>query len=58
VIIMYAVWKAKLKESLTNGTDTSALAKSNLNDLFTSMKETVQGRSENPTAIIPFNPED
>jgi len=58
LIIMYAVYKAKVKESLTNGTDTSTLARENLNDLFTSLREIIAHRSANPTAIIPFNPEE
>lgn len=58
VVEAYAVYKAKLKESHTSGVNTAALAQQTLNDLFTSMKETVTGRSMAPTAIIPFNPED
>lgn len=58
LIIMYAVWKAKLRESLVNGVDTSALAKNNLQDLYATFKESVINRSYAPTAIKPWNPED
>jgi hypothetical protein len=58
LIEMYAVYKAKLKESLTNGTNTYAPARENLNDLFTAFKEALPKRSSNPTAVQPFNPEE
>lgn len=58
VVEAYAIYKAKLKESYTNGVNTAALPQQTLNDLFTAMKESVTGRSHAPTAIIPFNPED
>lgn len=57
VVEMYAVYKAKVKESLVNGTQTSEIAKSNLADLHKQYMDVVQLRSKNPTAIIPFNPE-
>lgn len=58
LIVMYAVYKAKMRESLVNGVDTSALALQNLNDLFTAFKEIVGKQSANPTYVIPFSPED
>lgn len=57
VIEMYAVYKAKVKESLVNGVDTSVLAKANLAELHRQFMDMVQIRSKNPTAIIPFIPE-
>ena len=57
VIEMYAVYKAKMKESLVTGVNTSALAKENLAELHKQFMDVVQLRSKNPTAIIPFNPE-
>ena len=57
VIEMYAVYKAKMKESLVTGTNTCALAKENLAELHKQFMDVVQLRSKNPTAIIPFNPE-
>lgn len=58
LIEAYAVYKAKLKESLTSGTNTTGPALQNLNDLFTAFKEAVPNRSASPAAIIPFNPEE
>lgn len=58
LIEMYAVYKAKLRESMTSGTDTASGALSNLNDLFTSFKEIVTSVSANPTYVQPWNPED
>lgn len=57
LIEMYAVYKAKVKESLTNGTDTSALAKRNFDELYILFKDTVQNRSRYPQYIKPFTPE-
>lgn len=57
LIEMYAVYKAKLKESLVIGTDTTALAKENLNDLFVAFKEAITDRSKFPVYTQPFNPE-
>ncbi len=58
LIVMYAVYKAKVKESLSNGTDTTTLAKDNLNDLYTAFKDVISKRSANPSSIVPFNPEE
>jgi hypothetical protein len=58
LIIAYAVYKAKVKESLVNGTNTSGMALQVLNDLFTAFKESIPNRSASPTAVIPFNPEE
>lgn len=57
LVVMYAVWKAKLKESLVNGVDTSALAKASVADMYQAFREAMTPRSENPTAIKPFVPE-
>lgn len=58
LVIMYAVYKAKVKESLVNGANTASLALQNLNDLFTAFQQIISGRDATPTAVIPFNPED
>lgn len=58
LVEMYAVYKAKLKESMTSGAQTYGPAKENLNDLFLAFKEAVVGRSASVTAIKPWNPED
>lgn len=57
LIEMYVVYKAKLKESLVGGTDLTALAKSNVNDLYISFKDAIVGRSKFPQFTQPFDPE-
>lgn len=57
IIEMYAVYKAKLKESLVNNITTYAGAEQNLSALVKQFKDVLQGRSKNPTFMIPFNPE-
>jgi len=57
LIEMYAVYKAKMKESLTNGTDTASMAKNNLNEIYKLFLDTVKNRSKYPQFISPFNPE-
>jgi hypothetical protein len=56
LIEMYAVYKAKLKESLVNGVDTTVLAKDNLNQIHKQFVDTVQNRSRYPQFIKAFNP--
>lgn len=51
LIEMYAVYKAKMKESLTNGTDTSALAKANLGEIYKLFIDTVRNRSKFPQFV-------
>ncbi len=58
LIVMYAVVKAKTKESMVNGTDTTALAKSNLAEIYQLFKDTVQARSKYPQFTKAFSPED
>lgn len=57
VIEMYAVYKAKMKESLVNGVDTSALAKANFSEVAKQFKDVVQQRSSFPQFVKPFCPE-
>ena len=57
LIVMYAVYKCKLKESLVNGVDMHTVAASNLGMLAESFKNSLPKRSFNPTYVIPFNPE-
>lgn len=57
VIEMYAVYKAKMKESLVTGVNTFAIAKDNLHDLESQFADVIALRSKNPTSVIPFNPE-
>lgn len=58
LIIMYACYKAKLKESGTTGGGTWQPFYQNLNDLFTAFKEVIQGMSMGSTFVQLFNPED
>jgi hypothetical protein len=57
LIEMYAVYKAKLKESLVNGVDTTALAKENLNQIYVQFKSVIVNRSKYPIFTVPFSPE-
>lgn len=57
VVEMYAVCKAKEKESLVNGTDTSALAKRSRDELYKQMMDAVKNRSKYPLFVVPFLPE-
>lgn len=57
LIIMYAVYKAKLSESMVNGTDTYSAALAHVGSLYTTFKDTISKRSKNPTFVVPFNPE-
>jgi hypothetical protein len=56
VVEMYAVYKAKVKESLVNGVDTTPLAKQNLSDLYTQFKDKISQRSAYPQYVTPWNP--
>lgn len=57
VIEMYAVYKAKMKESLVNGVRVHDVAAENFTALHQQFKETIKNRSKNPTYVIPFDPE-
>lgn len=57
LIQMYAVYKAKLRESLVNGVNTYGIAKENLAELYGTFKDTISRRSRNPVYTVPFNPE-
>jgi hypothetical protein len=58
LIEMYAVYKAKLRESLTSGTNTAELALQNLNDLYTAFQQVISQMSANPTFVLPWHPEE
>lgn len=57
LIVMYAVNKAKIRESLVNGVTTYAPSEQHLGMLYTAFKNSIPERSKNPTYVIPFNPE-
>lgn len=54
LIETYAVYKAKVQESLVSGVDTSALAKAHLNELYGQFANTIRNRSKNPQFIRPY----
>lgn len=54
---MYAVMKAKTKQSLVTGTDLTALANQQLAELYRTFKNTIDKRSAYPEFVVPFNPE-
>lgn len=54
---MYAVCKAKEKESLVKGVDTSSIAKRSRDELFNLMIQSIKGRSAYPQFTVPFSPE-
>lgn len=57
LIEMYCVYKAKLKQSMVNGTDLTALPKANLAEIYSTFKNAINKRSQYPEYVIPFNPE-
>ncbi len=57
LIEMYAVYKAKLKESLVNGVDMTPVAQNNLNGIYKLFIDTVRNRSKYPQFIKSFNAE-
>jgi len=57
LIEMYAVYKAKLKETLVNGVNVHKNAEESLTGLYKAFKDAVAVRSKYPTYVRPFNPE-
>jgi hypothetical protein len=57
VIEMYAVYKAKLKESMVSGVVMHVIPEQHLASLTKKFKETVERRSHSITYVQPFNPE-
>lgn len=58
LIVAYAVYKAKLKESMVNGVDVHSIAEKHLAVLYDSFKNAIAPRSKNQTFVVPFHPED
>jgi hypothetical protein len=54
---MYAVYKAKIKQSMVAGTDLTAIPKSNLAEIYGNFKNTIMPRSAYPLYTKPFDPE-
>lgn len=57
LIEMYAVVKAKIKQSMVNGTDLTAIPKANLAEIYANFKNAITPRSMNPVFTEPFSPE-
>lgn len=53
----YAVYKAKLKESLVSGVAVHTAAEGHLGAVVKMLRDSIAMRSKNPTSVIPFNPE-
>lgn len=54
---MYAVYKAKLKESLVNGVNMHAIPQQHVAELYQNFKDAIWYRSKNPVFTVPYNPE-
>lgn len=57
LIEKYAIYQAKKKQSLVNGTDLTAIAKQDLSDAVQLFQDTINKRSAYPEFVVPFNPE-
>lgn len=57
LIIMYGVYKCKVKETLVNGAAVHLVAQELVGSLATSFRDTIYHRSKSPTFTVPFNPE-
>lgn len=57
LIVMYAVYKAKIKESMVNGLDLHSVAKGNLDELYSTFANAIAKRSKAPVYVTPYNPE-
>jgi hypothetical protein len=57
LIEMYAIYKAKLKESMVNGVVVHKIAEEALGGLLSQFRDSIKNRSTNPTYVIPYNPE-
>ncbi len=56
LIVMYAVYKAKLRESMVNGGNMHTVPAGQVQALYDEFKTAIAKRSKNPTFVIPFNP--
>lgn len=56
LVVMYAVFKAKLADDLVNGSQTSAFAGQHLANLYAKFKAAIHERSKYPQFISPFIP--
>lgn len=58
LIEIFAVYKAKLKESLVTGTAVHKPAEENLSTIYKLFRDAIQLRSLGVTAVKPYNPEE
>lgn len=56
LVVLYSVYKAKVKDDLVNGSNTRLAAQQLLDAQFVTFKHAVTERSKYPTFIVPFNP--
>lgn len=54
LVVMYAAYKAKLKESMVLGGDTYLPAERHLSTLYADFERQIAGRSKYPQAVVPF----
>lgn len=57
LIEAYAVWKAKLKQSMVNGVDMVSIPSMQLKTIEGLFRDTIKRRSEYPEFTVPFGPE-
>lgn len=57
LIEMYAVKKAKLKQSMVSGTDLVSIPKRELDEIAALFAMTINKRSNHPEYVIPYSPE-
>lgn len=56
LVVMYAIYKCKMKDDLVNNGQTRIPVQAHLSDLYNNFKEQVVDRSKYPLKIQPFNP--
>ncbi len=56
LVVMYAVFKAKLKDDLNNGTNTRTAVESHLAGLYANFKHQVEERAKSPQFISNYDP--
>lgn len=57
LIVMYAVYKAKLRESMTTGGSMHSVPAGQVQALYDQFKSAIVKRSKDPTFVTQFNPE-
>lgn len=57
LVVMYGVYKAKMKDDLVNNSNTSEKAAAHLANLYNNFKHQVAERAKYPLSVTPYNPE-